>query len=735
MRLNRHIWHMIALTAAVSLIAIFVGLRGRGDQTDCTVALVPRSGMTILSENPVRVKRGDDAAFTVQFAEDCFPDETSGLRYENGVLYVDDVLESRSVQYAPQRRCALAVREEDAAYVELLSGNTALSGERAEIRVNPPAHFLVQRVRVNEDVYPIPSTGTLSFPVYDDSRISLEMVGEPVAFSVRADSVGTVQTLQAREVYRYGETVTLRPEFDSASVRFDGWSTEAYLSEGGTLLSTEAELSLTLSGDTSVFANFTDLHTYTVTIDPNGGSADVALARSDCSAGKPVYLPADTGALHREGYALIGYNTLADGSGQHFALASPMMVGREDATLYAEWVPETPGEALTYESVNGYAVVKGAARETGDTLVIPARLGGMVVKGVDEGAFSGNAALQTVLIPLGVTHIGEGAFSGCPNLSTVYLPDSLAAMGSGAFAECPAFAHLRVLSGTNTRAYEKTFDAALADRYMRLLNTEGKRIILVAGSSGSFGLNSNLLAEHYPDYEIVNFSGSYLYGMLPMLFYVSNNVHQGDVVVFAPEYFGAMYANGLNSEITNWIYLESNYNMLDELNLQVVRKSILGTFVEFLSQRRKILPGKKSPNGVYDRSAFNEYGDLAAQRTKQKDTNPSTPDPGIINSACVRNYSAVFREITARGGVCLFSFPPLSDGRTPLDQLTEAYDAFTKKLTEAFADSPCTVISSAADYIFPADVFYDTRYHMTTEGAILRTNQLIADLDAYGLDR
>lgn len=735
MHLNRHIRNMIILTIAVCLIAIFFELRGGEDRRTCDVALVPRDGMTILSENPVQVKRGKSAAFQVQFDENCFHDETSGLRYEDGMLYLDNVIESKSVHYTPRRHCALTVRAEDTGYVEFLSGNTILSNDMAEIRVNSPEHYSAREVRVNEDVYPVPSTGILAFPVYDDSEISVELQGETVDFSVEYDSVGKVHNLQEREEYRYGDAVMLRAECDGTYVRFDGWSTDAYLDEGGAPLSAEAELSLTLSGDTRVFANFTDLQTYTVTIDPNGGRSDTVLARSDCSAGKAIFLPADTGTLTREGYALIGYNTHADGSGQHYAPASPVMVGREDTTLYAEWMQETPADALAYENMNGSLIVKGLTRDVGDTLVIPARIGGTAVKAVDHNAFAGNAALKTVLIPLGVTHIGDGAFSDCANLSMVYFPDTLEDMGSGAFSACPSFQHMRVLSENNTHVYAKTFDSALADRYMRLVNTEGKRIILVSGSSGSFGLNSNLLAERFPDYEIINFSGSYLYGIVPMMFYVSENIHEGDVVIFAPEYYKAMYANNLSSEMTNWMYLESNYNMLDDLELQKVRKSILDTYVTFLQERRSILPQTKSAHGVYNRSAFNEYGDLATPRTKKKDSNASTPDLDIIGSACVQNYSALFEVITERGGVCLFSFPPVSSGDSSAEKLKSAYDDFTKKLTEAFAEAKCTIISSAADYIFPADAFYDSRYHMNSEGAILRTNQLIADLDAYGLGR
>jgi len=733
MRLNRHTRHMIILTVVICLIAIFAELQSTGNPTNYTVALVPRKGMTILSENPVQVRRGKSAAFQVQFDENCFHDETSGLRYDSGTLYVDNVRESRSVHYAPRRNCVLAVRAEDAGYVEFLSGNTVLSNNMAEVRVNPPEHYSARKVYVNEDAYSVPPTGMLSFQVYDDSEIAVDLEGELVDFSMTYDSVGTVRNLREQEEYRYGDEVTLRAECDGTYVRFDGWSTGAYLDEGGTPLSAEAELTLTLSGDTGIFANFTDLHTYTVTIDPNGGTSDTVLARSDCSAGQPVYLPADTGVLHRDGYALIGYNTLADGSGQHFAPASPMMLGREDVMLYAEWAPQTPADALDCEYTNGFVVVKGTTRDVGDTLVIPASIDGAAVKAVDQNAFAGNTALKTVLIPLGVTYIGDGAFSDCSNLSMVYLPDTLESLGKGAFNACPSFQHMRVLSGTNTHVYGKTFDSALADRYMRLVNTEGKRIILVAGSSGSFGLNSNLLAEHYPDYEIINFSGSYLYGIAPMLFYVSENIHPGDVVIFAPEYYKTMYANSLSSEMANWIYLESNYNMLDDLDLQRVRKSILDTFVTFLDERRGILPKTKSPHGVYNRSAFNEYGDLASPRTKKKDSNASTPDLDIIGPACVQNFTEVSRLIAERGGTCLFSFPPVSSGDSSAERLKDSYDVFTKTLTEAFSEAQCTVISNAADYIFPADAFYDSRYHMNSEGAILRTNQLIADLDAYGL--
>ena len=735
MRLNKHIVYMIFLTAVACLAAVLTGLPRGERRSDCAVAIVPRSGIQILSDNPVRVRQGESAAFQVRFDEGYFHNEASGLRYENGVLFVDDVRQSRSVQYAPQHMCALAVRDADAGYVELLSGETVLSGGTAEIRVTPPQHYSARQVQVNGDAYAVPPSGTLSFPVYEDSQISLALLGEPVDFSVTASPVGIVQNLQAQEEYHYGDEVILRAGSESESVRFDGWSADAWLSDGGAIVSTESELRFTLNGDVSVFANFTDLQAYTVTIDPNGGSAAVDLSRDGCSAGQPLQLPADVGALQRESYALVGYNTQADGSGRHYSLSAPMIVSRDNTTVYAEWLPETPGEALTYETADGYAVVSGLTRKIGETLVIPESLGGLPVRGVAAGAFRGNARLKTAVVPLGVTRIGKEAFADCPGLSLVYLPETLQDLGGGAFGSCPSFTHLRLLSENNTHVYERTFDAALADRYQRLVNTGGKHLIIVAGSSGSFGLNSAMLAERYPDYQIVNFSGSYLYGILPMMFYVKNNIHPGDVVVFAPEYYRSMYADELNTEIANWMYLESNYNMLDELDLQIVDTSILGTLTDFLDARRELLPDRKSPRGILARANFNEYGDMEIQRTNQAETEPYIPKPEFISATCVKVYSTVFSEITEKGGACLFSFPPISNGGASPEELAPGFEAFEQKLRKAFAGLPCAIISNAVDYIFPADQFYDNKYHMTSEGAILRTNQLIADLDAYGLGR
>lgn len=727
---------VLLLTVAACLVAFFTA---RWDdnisETICTVALVPTNGINILSENPVRVKRGDSAAFSVEFVSNYYPATSDGVRYEDGVLYVDDVRESVSLHYTPGLHCSVSVNAADVPYVELLSAAVLGNGETATVRINNPEHYHVSRIRVNNQTLAVPATGTVSFPVYGDCIISAELEGNPIVFSAGAYPIGSILNLDEREQYRYGDEVILKPVCAGEDTRFAGWSEGTGLDNGGMLISFDEELHLTLTRNIEVYANYRNSHTYSVSIEPNGGSADKLLMRSDCIPGQLVYLPADTGVLKRKGYALVGYNTLPDGSGQHYAPSSPVMIDDSDVMLYAEWLPETPKEALSYHIADGCIVVTGAKRDIGDTLVLPSRIDGKRVKVVESRSFRGNTMLKTVVLPIGITYIGEYVLYGCPNLSTVYLPDTIEIMGEGSFDNCPSFEHLRILSANDTHAYEKSFGAVLVDKYMRLVQTEGKRIIVVAGSSASFGLDSAMLKERFPDYEIINFGGSYLFGIRPILSIVKNHIHEGDIVIFAPEYYDFMYGNELNGEEANWFYLESNFNILDEMNLQEVKRSILDVYVRFLVDRRKILPEVQEARGVFSRKAHNEYGDIYLKRTHQTNVKATTPNKDIIKSKGVMVFAGVFSEITAQNGVCLFSFPPVSVGGSSAASLAGDYRAFTDKLKKAFADADAdvTVISDASDYLFPADMFYDNMYHMTNEGAVLRTKQLIADLEAYGL--
>lgn len=734
--MNKHIMKTAFITLIIFLLVFFCNRPDMTDKKMFTVALIPQDGMTILSENPVTVNEGESAGFEVVFSDGYSVGNNTEVRYENGSLWIDDVRSSRSVLFIPAKQCVLSVTDTDREYIELVNGYQAFSGDEVSVRIMEREHYSCENLWVNDNVYPIPAGKEMDFPVYDDSVLKVEWKGEPMSVSVVSAIGDGFRISGLREEYCYGDTLSLRAEYDAESVMFNGWSTENYLSSGGTALSSDDELTLTITQDIEVFANFGNLQaSYTLRIDPNGGKISEPIVFENMIPGQPAELPADNIGLTRDGHTLVGYNTRADGEGAHYALSAPINMPVGDITLFAEWIQNTPEELLTYVIKDKTAVVTGRKGDIGGVLCIPSRIKGAPVRSIEGNAFRSDATLETVVLPIGVAYVYENAFSDCPNLETVYLPDTIKGIRDGAFSGTEKLSRMHVLASTDARAYDRTFNAAYADRYQRLTTTEGKRLILVAGSSGSFGLNSEMLAEHYPDYTVINFSGSYQFGMRPVSYYLMNNVHPGDVIVFAPEYYDGMYANELSGEIANWMYLESNYNMLGELDLGEVRKSILDTFAGFLNERRKLLPGKDKARNVLARANFNIYGDICVERAHRANTEPYKPPLNLINDRGVKWLTGVFEDIASKGGVCLFSFPPVSDGNSTKKNLAPAYEQYTQKLITAYENAAVTVISNAADYIFPEDLFYDNRYHMTMEGAEKRTEQLIRDLDAFGIGR
>lgn len=105
----------------------------------------------------------------------------------------------------------------------------------------------------------------------------------------------------------------------------------------------------------------------------------------------------------------------------------------------------------------GEAVITGGY--TGEDILIPTEIDGILVAGIGEGAFRGRTDIKKVVVEQGVRYItadafagcteieglelgegllyiGEGAFSSNTKISEVILPDSVAYVGEYAFAEC-----------------------------------------------------------------------------------------------------------------------------------------------------------------------------------------------------------------------------------------------------------------------------------------------------------
>lgn len=701
------------------------------DSDEIVVALVPNAGYDIKSTNPVVVKKGSDVSFDISFNDGYCYKQTDGFSYDNDKLTVKNVTEEGNIYYKPSKYCTIELADSVGGSASITSENVLLDGSKASIKMTPDEHYSVESINVNDRQYPAPATDEFTFVVEDDSVVTVNYAGEAVNFLSIFNNLGTVTILNDDPNFRYGDEVKLSCEYDSSEIVFNGFSKNGYLDNGGELITDATDYSFEITQDTIVYANFKDKHTYSISIDANGGVTNDSIDMSDCSPFVNINLPVDEGKLVRDGYTLTGYNTSADYSGVHYSLGALYTMPRNDVTLYAQWEQCTDSSLLTYTNYGAGISITGVSGDVGDTLCIPKTIGGVSVTDIGANAFSGVNSIKTAIIPIGVTSIGSGAFANCENLELVYIPETLTSMANDAYSNTPNFTHVNVLASLGM-AFDYDYDSSLADKHMRLKNTQGKRIILVAGSSMTFGINSNLIKEKYPDYTVVNFSCSFMYGIIPLFDMLEANVHEGDIVIFAPEYYEMMYATSQSPYKANWQYVESNYDILNDINVKN-SSNMLTTYIDYLTSKKGYLPGKlKNSKPAYVRSGMNQEGDLVINRTNQGSFGPELPNASLVTDTGMGRYNDACKALSDNGATCLFSFPPMANGGTSEDYLDNATSDFLDALKEKLDSSYCTLISTVGEYGMDSSYFYDNCYHLTNEGAVERTKILLKDLEKWG---
>ena len=122
-----------------------------------------------------------------------------------------------------------------------------------------------------------------------------------------------------------------------------------------------------------------------------------------------------------------------------------------------EWTPSMESSAfedLSYELREDGSAVLTSYTGTDEELLLPERLDGHSVTGIEKNAFGWNYTLKRVVIPDSVEFIGEDAFASCSALVQVQLPARLQRIEAGAFRDCWLLKELTIPEGvTEIEAY------------------------------------------------------------------------------------------------------------------------------------------------------------------------------------------------------------------------------------------------------------------------------------------
>ncbi len=436
-----------------------------------------------------------------------------------------------------------------------------------------------------------------------------------------------------------------------------------------------------------------------------------------------------TDRIFREGYSQIGWNTRADGSGEHIGLGSRVTLGSSTLVLYAEWVEWSEGEYFWEDTEGGISLMGYSGEINQDMFVIPWEIDGKEVVGISSGFAEGVSASRIVL-PYTLERAAADSFRNC-RFESLYFSDGVTEISDETFPG-NTFSRVYINAVVKPRYQTGNEIAWFADMMDRLiLSADKKKMIFFSGCSFSYGLDSQAVYESFGrEYTVLNFG---VIGGTNAAFQfdcISRFIREGDVVVHAPEvagFYQLMYV--LRAEHRMFVMTEGNYDLISYADASSIG-GLLTAFCTYNQGRMEI------EEGSYEEyiDAYNEFGDIARSRPGGKDvsyTEGYTYCTKYVTEVSCCNLKGYYEKIQTRGGKVLFSFSPVNlRGLSAEEKDRRIWEEFEEKIRSGLSpDIP--VISRAEDYLFTGEYFYDTNYHLNDRGVAVRTERLIGDIERY----
>ncbi len=281
--------------------------------------------------------------------------------------------------------------------------------------------------------------------------------------------------------------------------------------------------------------------------------------------------------------------------------------------------------------------------------------------------------------------------------------------------------------------YDDTFLGELKYKKELLKNTDGKRIVLVGGSSLAFGIDSALMEENFQEYSVVNFGMYAGLGTTVMLDLSIDDLNEGDIVIISPEQDEQTLSDYFNASYM-WQAADGAFSLLIELNRDEA-DAMLGAAPAFSIDKWNAFITRDYPegSGVYQRSSFNSYGDIDSEECRANimsggyDKNQRISfSQDLIDEAFIERINAYVSDAEKKGAAVYFSFSPMNGSAVSeeeAEQTEEYYLTLAEKLD-------CEIIGNPNDRIMDCEWFYDTNFHLNNSGKIVNTYQWIKDIKA-----
>ena len=264
------------------------------------------------------------------------------------------------------------------------------------------------------------------------------------------------------------------------------------------------------------------------------------------------------------------------------------------------------------------------------------------------------------------------------------------------------------------------------DKHQRLSSLESPKLILVGGSNLPFGIKSEMIEDSL-GLPVVNMGLHAGLGLNFILSEVERDIHEGDVVVTSLEYHHFLSPSMYQGE-------DVLAALLFDVNRDCMKYISVGQWVAMLPNI-SLYASKKliniSPQTVNDfeslftRESFNKQGDEVAHYGM-----PSSVHSGGKKDLSEKTYNKAIRR--------LMRFSELVDAKKaklvlvacPYPQQQYYMDSIAIGNVESELNQlGLSFFIRPKECVFPDSLMFNSYYHLTEEGAGVRTQQLIKVLE------
>lgn len=468
--------------------------------------------------------------------------------------------------------------------------------------------------------------------------------------------------------------------------------------------------------------------------------------------------------IGREGYVLTGWNTAEDGSGMHIGLGSRYTVIVNDTiNLYAEWSKCTADENFEYSLIDTEdisalyfdteekktltqlvaesnsndlsAVITKYNGVESPTITIPETIHGYPVAGIAKNAVKEHLEIETVVLNSKIKFLQDYAFQKCNNIKSVYLYDNIERVDRFPFGSSPKVEKL-YMNAVESPVYGETENGQFANKMEMLINdkSELSKMVFFGGCSLLYGLDSSVIEAAYPSrYSVFNMGvigGTCATFQLDLIYrYMGDQ----DVLVHIPELASIYQLLGdVSFDSRVYMTVENNYDLLALLDLQSYT-NVFYALNQYLIGKQMLLDTGNYQDAKYVEKleTINKYGDLIKEREGwfenegeafrfvTKEEFEASPARSVIKS-----YYEKFHQ---NGINVYYGFAPINKDGLNEDEGED----LVKAILQTFETDQIPVVSIMEDLQevkLESRYFYDTNYHLSTEGAQIYTSVLLVYL-------